>query len=108
MNENILNAIAEAVMDGDVASTQKNVGAAKEQGIPAERILNDALLKGMNEVGELFRDWEMFVPEVLVSIRKGSPIGDRNHSYRAGEFRSEENRKNTHRHSRGRPPRHRD
>ncbi|MCD7876339.1 MAG: corrinoid protein [Cloacibacillus porcorum] len=69
MNENILNAIAEAVLDGDVASTQKNVGAAKEQGIPAERILNDALLKGMNEVGELFRDGEMFVPEVLVSAK---------------------------------------
>ncbi len=69
MNENILNAIAEAVLDGDGGSTQKTVGAAKEQGVPAEKILNDALLKGMNEVGELFRDGEMFVPEVLVSAK---------------------------------------
>jgi len=69
MGSKMLNLIAESVLDGDVASTKENVLAAKEENIAAAAILSDGLLKGMNEVGELFRDGEMFVPEVLVSAK---------------------------------------
>ena len=42
---------------------------AVDEGIPAKEILNDGLLAGMDEVSILFKDGEMFVPEVLVSAK---------------------------------------
>ena len=69
MSNKILTLISEAVLEGDVSAAAENVTAAKEAKIPASLILSDGLLKGMNEVGELFRDGEMFVPEVLVSAK---------------------------------------
>ncbi|MEG1824763.1 MAG: cobalamin-dependent protein [Cloacibacillus sp.] len=69
MVNEILAAIAESVLDGNVSKTKENVASASASGINASAILNDGLIKGMNEVGALFRDGEMFVPEVLVSAK---------------------------------------
>ena len=66
-------------MDLQEISVQLQAGKAKivktlvqqaiDEGIPAQRILEEGLLSGMNEVGEKFKNNEIFVPEVLVAAR---------------------------------------
>ncbi len=67
--ENLFNNIAEAVLDGDINETQRLTEEAVEKDATAKEILNQGLLKGMNEVGVLFKQGELFVPEVLVSAK---------------------------------------
>ena len=45
------------------------VQQAIDEGIPAQRILEEGLLAGMNVVGVKFKNNEVFVPEVLVAAR---------------------------------------
>ena len=45
------------------------VEQALAEGIAHERILNDALVVGMNVIGDKFCENEVFVPEVLVAAR---------------------------------------
>lgn len=66
---NILEIISESVLDGIVGSVRQNIEQALTEGFSAKEILNEGLLKGMDNVGVLFRDGEMFVPEVLVSAK---------------------------------------
>ena len=66
-------------MDMQEISTKLQAGKAKEvkalvqqaidEGIPAQTILIEGLLKGMDVVGEKFKNNEIFVPEVLVAAR---------------------------------------
>jgi 5-methyltetrahydrofolate--homocysteine methyltransferase len=69
MKEKLFEQIAEAVIDGATSQVVSLVNEAVSKGIPVDEILNDALIAGMNEVGALFKDGEMFVPEVLVSAK---------------------------------------
>jgi 5-methyltetrahydrofolate--homocysteine methyltransferase len=62
-----LEAIAQAVIDGDETATPKLVQEALAANIPAKQVLHDGLLKGMMEVGRRFREGEYFVPEVLIA-----------------------------------------
>ena len=64
-----LDIISEAILEGDTATVRQKVMEALDEGITAREILNDGLLKGMDEVSVLFKDGEMFVPEVLVSAK---------------------------------------
>lgn len=63
----IFEEIANGVLDGDGDIVAEKVQDALDAGASAGEILNNALLAGMGKVGVLFRDGEMFVPEVLVS-----------------------------------------
>lgn len=66
-------------MDLQEISLQLQAGKAKivkalvqqaiDDGIPAQRILEEGLLAGMNVVGVKFKNNEVFVPEVLVAAR---------------------------------------
>lgn len=38
-------------------------------GIPAERILNEGLIAGMSVVGKLFKEGEIYIPEVLIAAK---------------------------------------
>jgi 5-methyltetrahydrofolate--homocysteine methyltransferase len=69
MSQEILETIAEGILDGMVDAVKKGVQAAIDAGLSAEVILDEGLIAGMDEVGVLFRDGEMFVPEVLVSAK---------------------------------------
>lgn len=40
-----------------------------QKNIPPKTILDEALLKGMNRVGEKFRDGKIFIPDVLISAK---------------------------------------
>ncbi|MFV0394132.1 MAG: B12-binding domain-containing protein [Coprobacillaceae bacterium] len=65
----ILNEISEYLQKGRAKNVVSLVEQALEQGIDAEKILNDALLSGMNIIGVKFKNEEVFVPEVLVAAR---------------------------------------
>ena len=54
MSSKTLEIIAEALVDGDVSLVKSSVQKAVEEGIIAKEILNEGLLAGMDEVGDLF------------------------------------------------------
>ena len=64
-----LEAIGNAVKDGRKKIVEQLVKEALEEGVSAETILNQGLVKGMTELGELFKNGEVYVPEVLVAAR---------------------------------------
>ena len=64
-----LTDISAAMQSGRSKLVKQLVPQALEEGIPATDILNDALLSGMNIIGEKFKNNEVFVPEVLVAAR---------------------------------------
>ena len=73
----ILKDIAEKLVAGDARKVTALVTKAIEEGIPAQQILNDGLLVGMDEVSRMFQEEELFIPEVLMSARamsKGSEL----------------------------------
>jgi 5-methyltetrahydrofolate--homocysteine methyltransferase len=61
--------IFDAVVNGDVQETQAGVNEALAANVPAEQILNEALIPAMTEVGCLFEAQEFYVPEMLVSAK---------------------------------------
>ena len=65
----ILDDIREALIEGDMSSVTAGVAEALTQGAEPARILNDALIAGMINVGELFEEGEYFVPEMLIAAR---------------------------------------
>jgi 5-methyltetrahydrofolate--homocysteine methyltransferase len=65
----ILEDIALGVEKGDEASVGELTQKAVSEGISASDILDNALVAGMNVVGEKFKNNEVFIPEVLVSAR---------------------------------------
>ena len=65
----ILMEISENLQRGKAKVVKELVQQAIDQGIPAEQILEEGLLSGMNVIGEKFKANEVFVPEVLVAAR---------------------------------------
>ena len=65
----ILNDISENLQRGKAKIVKELVQQAIDEGIPAQEILEQGLLAGMDVVGEKFKKNEVFVPEVLVAAR---------------------------------------
>ena len=65
----ILTDISENLQHGKAKVVKELVQQAIDEGIPAQQILDEGLLSGMNVVGEKFKNNEVFVPEVLVAAR---------------------------------------
>ena len=73
----ILNEISSALQQGKVPKVKEYVQQALDEGIPANEILVQGLLSGMDIIGEKFKNNEVFVPEVLIAARamsKGTEI----------------------------------
>lgn len=64
-----MRAIADAVKAGKRKIVDQLVKDAVAEGVSAEKILNEGLVVGMNELGEAFKNGDVFVPEVLVAAR---------------------------------------
>ena len=62
-------AIADAVKAGRAKIVKTLVTEAVAEGVNVESILNDGLIVGMNELGILFKNNEVYVPEVLIAAR---------------------------------------
>jgi 5-methyltetrahydrofolate--homocysteine methyltransferase len=65
----ILEQIKEQVIAGSVKNVQECTDTAVAQGLDVSLILNEGLIAGMNVVGALFKNNEVYVPEVLMSAR---------------------------------------
>ena len=61
--------IYQAVMDGEDGIACEQALFLINQGHPAMKIINDGLIAAMNEVGMLFKEGELFVPEVMMSAQ---------------------------------------
>ena len=57
------------VETGKVKMVKELVSKAIADGVAPEAILNEGLLPGMSNVGEKFKNNEVYVPEVLIAAR---------------------------------------
>ena len=64
-----LKTIAEKLVAGGVDEVTRLIEGALQSGAEAETIMNEALLAGMETVGQRFKDGDMFIPEVLRSAK---------------------------------------
>jgi 5-methyltetrahydrofolate--homocysteine methyltransferase len=67
--EPILKEIYQAVIDADQELVKQKVQSALQQGLEAEHILKEGMIAAMQEVGRLFEEGELYVPEMLISAR---------------------------------------
>ena len=65
----LLNQISQNLQAGKAKIVKGLVQQAIDEGVPAQQILEEGLLSGMNVIGEKFKNNEIFVPEVLVAAR---------------------------------------
>ena len=64
-----IEAIYQAVLEGDADEAATQVQAGLDAGIAPSDILNKGCIAAMGEVGRLFEEGEMFVPEMLIAAR---------------------------------------
>ncbi len=67
--EHTLQAIFDSIIEGDAGSIAAQVTTALETGVPPARILNEAMIAAMAEIGRGFEEGEYFVPEMLIAAR---------------------------------------
>jgi 5-methyltetrahydrofolate--homocysteine methyltransferase len=65
----ILNRISENLQQGEDETVGRLTRDAVAEGLPPKRILDEALIAGMNVVGEKFRTHEIFLPDVLLAAK---------------------------------------
>lgn len=65
----VLEEISAFLQQGRAKNVKALVTQALEEGVPAEQILNEGLLAGMDIVGDKFKKNEVYVPEVLLAAR---------------------------------------
>ena len=65
----VLDELREAIIDGQAKLAVTKATQGLDEGIPAEVLLHDGLIAAMREVGQLFEDGEIYVPEMLVAAR---------------------------------------
>ena len=64
-----IKSIYEAVVRGDRNAVEAGVKKVIEEGSAPEVILNEGLIKAMDEVGRRFESGDFFVPEMLIAAR---------------------------------------
>lgn len=64
-----LDDVYQAVLEGDADAAASTVRASLAEGIPPGQILSQGCIAAMTEVGRLFEEGEMFVPEMLIAAR---------------------------------------
>jgi 5-methyltetrahydrofolate--homocysteine methyltransferase len=61
--------LKQAIIEGNHKQAIANTSELIEDGTAPQAILNDGLVAGMSDVGELFKQGEYFVPEMLIAAR---------------------------------------
>lgn len=64
-----LKTLYDAVVNGEIEEVTEGVTTALAAGEAPDRILNEALIPAMSEVGRLFEAQEYYVPEMLISAK---------------------------------------
>lgn len=65
----VIEQLTEALISGNATAVKRLTSDALDAGIPADTILEQGLIAGMNIVGTRFKNCEMFLPEVLTAAR---------------------------------------
>jgi 5-methyltetrahydrofolate--homocysteine methyltransferase len=65
----MLKQIQEALLLGKKDEVEKLVDQALASGMTAAKVLNEGLIIGMDRLGVMFKNSEVFIPEVLVAAR---------------------------------------
>ena len=69
MTEFIFNDIKAALKKGDRVNVAELVKKALDSGADVKKIMDEALISGMEEIGSRFKKNEIFIPEVLISAK---------------------------------------
>ena len=69
LKEELKDDIFNGVIDGNAGSVSRQTVRALEEGIPAEEVLYEALIPALREVGVMFENGEIFVPEMLIGAK---------------------------------------
>ena len=64
-----LKQMQEDLYSGNIDEVEKATRQALEEGLPAQEILNQGLIAGMDVVGRDFKCGDLFIPEVLISAK---------------------------------------
>ncbi len=64
-----LAALVESVIAGDAENVEKMTREALDEGMTALEILNGGLVKAMDVVGEKFKNYEVYLPGLIVASR---------------------------------------
>jgi len=64
-----LGVLSEEVQGGDDKKVVQLVKEALAEGLPAIDILEKGLVPGVQALGQLFKDGEVYLPEILISMR---------------------------------------
>lgn len=62
-----LSEISQSILDGDVPGILKKTKAALDEGIAAKEILDKGLLPGIEQVGDLFAQGQLYFPELMMA-----------------------------------------
>ena len=68
-NEEILQLLYDETLVGNAPAVRQGVEDGLEQGLEPERMLYDALIPSLEEVGARFERGDFFVPEMLIAAR---------------------------------------
>ena len=69
MEEELLDAIYAAVLDGDIPAAPGAVQAALDAGLGPEKILSEGMIAAMAKVGELYECGDFYVAEMFTSAK---------------------------------------
>lgn len=64
-----LGALTKAVLDGDDKKVVKTIQEALDRDMRAIDLLDKGLVPGVQALGELFKDGQVYLPEILISTR---------------------------------------
>jgi corrinoid protein of di/trimethylamine methyltransferase len=65
MSEELFRKLTQAVIEGEEEEAEQLVKQALEQGVDPLACINEGLMKGIEEVGELFSNGTYFLPELI-------------------------------------------
>jgi len=66
---NILNAISENVVNGNAEKVRELTCQSIDEGLNPMTILNEGLIKGIDIIGEKFKNYEVYLPGLIVASR---------------------------------------
>ena len=66
MSEELLDKLAQAVIDGEPEDAEELAKQALDQGLDPLMCINEGLTRGIDRVGELFASGEYFLPDLII------------------------------------------
>jgi len=66
-NSDILNSLIKSIVDGDKERALDSVNQALESGLDIKEILENGIVRGAEEVGNLYEKSEIYLPELLLA-----------------------------------------